>query len=119
MANTYGGTILLGIEEVKAEKDWRKRYPIAGLTNAEKLRADFWNMLNDTEKVNLNLLIDEDVEIVKIEGKDIIAIQVPQADYHQKPVLNERYELQIVGHTKNWQLWLEELRKLYGFISSH
>ena len=86
MANTYGGTILLGIDEVKSEKDWRKRYPVVGLADAEKLRMDFWNLLNDSEKVNLNLLIDDDVEIVKVEGKEIIAIHVPQADYHQKPV---------------------------------
>lgn len=86
MANTYGGIILLGVDEVKTEKDWKKRYPIVGLADAEKLRVDFWNLLNDTEKVNLNLLIDEDVEIVQIEGMSIIAVHVPQADYHQKPV---------------------------------
>ena len=86
MANTYGGIILLGVDEVKTEKDWKKRYPIVGLADAEKVRVDFWNLLNDTEKVNINLLIDEDVEIVQVEGKDIIAVHVPQADYHQKPV---------------------------------
>ena len=86
MANTYGGVILLGIDEAKGEKDWRKRYPVEGLADAEKIRVDFWNLLNDTEKVNLNLLIDDDVELVKVEGKDVIAIHVPQADYHQKPV---------------------------------
>ena len=86
MANTYGGMILLGIEEVKTEKDWRKRYPIVGLADAEKIRVDFWNLLNDTEKVNLNLLIDEDVEVVSVEGKQVLVIHVPQADYHQKPV---------------------------------
>ena len=86
MANTYGGTILLGVEEVRSEKDWRKRYPIVGLADAEKLRVDFWNLLNDTEKASLNLLIDEDVEVVSVEGKQVLAIHVPQADYHQKPV---------------------------------
>lgn len=86
MANTYGGVILLGIDEVKAEKDWRKRYPVVGLSDAEKLRIDFWNMLNDSEKVNINLLVDDDIEVVSIEGKEILAIHVPQADYHQKPV---------------------------------
>ena len=86
MANTYGGIILLGVDEVKTEKDWKKRYPIVGLADAEKLRVDFWNLLNDSEKVNINLLIDEDVEIVQIEGKSIIAIHISQADYHQKPV---------------------------------
>lgn len=86
MANTYGGTILLGIDEVRSEKDWQKRYRIVGLPEPEKIRTDFWNLINDTEKVNFNLLIDRDVEVVSIEGKDVLVINVPQADYHQKPV---------------------------------
>ena len=56
MANTYGGIILLGVDEVKTEKDWKKHYLITGLADAEKLRVDFWNLLNDSEKVNINLL---------------------------------------------------------------
>ncbi len=79
-ANTDGGTILLGIEENQGT------YTIAGLDDAEKMRRDVWNLLNDTQKVNINLLHDSDVEIVPTDGVDILAIHVPRADYLQRPV---------------------------------
>lgn len=46
-ANTYGGTILLGVEENMAEKDAAKRFSITGVEDVLKVRADLWNMLNN------------------------------------------------------------------------
>lgn len=43
-------------------------------------------MLNNKEKVSINLLRDNDGDVVEIEGKDIIAIHVPQARYNSRPV---------------------------------
>jgi hypothetical protein len=34
----------------------------------------------------MNLLKDEDVEIVEIDGKMVVAINVPRADYTIRPV---------------------------------
>ena len=85
-ANTYGGTILLGIIENLKEQDRTKRFAIFGVQDAEKMRRDLWNMLNNKEKTNVNLLRDEDVEIIRIEGKDVISIQIPQARYNLRPV---------------------------------
>lgn len=85
-ANTYGGLILLGVHEDMEEQDRSKRFMITGVSDASKLRIDFWNMLNNKEKVNINLLRDDDVNIVEIEGKEIIAIRVPQARYNARPV---------------------------------
>lgn len=85
-ANTYGGLILLGVYEDMEEQDRSKRFMITGVSDASKLRIDFWNMLNNKEKVNINLLRDDDVNIVEIEGKEIIAIYVPQARYDARPV---------------------------------
>ena len=42
-ANTYGGTILLGVEEHKEEIDPQKRYTVTNISNPQKLITDFWN----------------------------------------------------------------------------
>lgn len=85
-ANTYGGLILLGVLEDMNEKDVNKRFTITGVDNAEKIRKDFWNLVNNSEKVNVNLLKDEDVEIVEMDGKKVLAINVPRAEYTIRPV---------------------------------
>lgn len=85
-ANSYGGYILLGIEEHRGETDSDKRFTIQGVANHDKLITDFWNLANDPNKVNVNLLTDDDVQIVRIDGRDVIAIHVPRADYMTRPV---------------------------------
>jgi len=60
-ANTNGGTILLGVDE-NADKSFN----IVGLDNPEKLVADFWNVVHNRNKVNVNLLTNNDVEIIDI-----------------------------------------------------
>jgi predicted HTH transcriptional regulator len=84
-ANTYGGTILLGVEENLAESDIHKRFTITGVDNARKIVCDFWNIIN-SDKVSANLLVDNDVQVVTIDGMDIVYIHVPQAEYSQRPV---------------------------------
>ena len=69
-ANTYGGTILLGVVEHTDEKDKSKRFEIVGVEDADKIRKDLWNIINSKEKVNVNLLRDEDVQVVDVEGKN-------------------------------------------------
>ena len=45
-ANTYGGTILLGVDEHKEEIDPQKRYTVTSISNPQKLITDFWNLIN-------------------------------------------------------------------------
>lgn len=85
-ANTYGGTILLGIEEHKEEIDPQKRYTLTNISNPQKLITDFWNLMNDPKKVNVNILVDEDVQVINVDEQEIIAIHVPQAAYNVRPV---------------------------------
>ena len=88
-ANTIGGYILLGIDENRKETDVAKRFTIIGVDNIPKLISDLWNTIN-SNKVNRNILLDSDVEVHTIDGKSIICIHVPQADWRMKPVfLNE------------------------------
>ena len=85
-ANTYGGTILLGVVEHTDEKDKSKRFEIVGVEDADKIRKDLWNIINSKEKVNVNLLRDEDVQVVDVEGKSVVAVNVPRAESSVRPV---------------------------------
>ena len=88
-ANTIGGYILLGIDENRKETDVAKRFTIIGVDNIPKIISDLWNTIN-SNKVNRNILLDSDVEVTTIDGKSIVCIHVPQADWRMKPVfLNE------------------------------
>ncbi len=85
-ANTSGGIILLGVIEHIEEKDITKRFDIVGVEDVDKIRKDLWNIANSREKVSINLLHDEDVETITIDDKNIIAINVPRADYTIRPI---------------------------------
>lgn len=93
-ANTFGGTILLGVEENLEEKDVAKRFLITGVEDALKVRTDLWNMLNNTEKVSTNLLKDEDVQEANIDGKTLLIINVPRAEVDVRPVFIKGNPLQ-------------------------
>ena len=80
-ANTDGGFILLGVDEDKQGN----LLPV-GVKDADKLVKDFWNIINNRQKVSLNLLSDRDVKIEEIEGKNIIVIHVPRAERSIRPI---------------------------------
>ena len=80
-ANTFGGIILLGVEEHK-DKSF---HPI-NLPNPQKLIEEFFYILNNTDKVSKNLLSDEDVNIITVDGKNIIAIEIPRAKRNDRPI---------------------------------
>ena len=80
-ANTLGGVILLGVEELKD-----KSLHAVDLPQPEKLVAEFWEILADNNKVSVNLLRPQHVRIEEVEGKRIIVIVVPRAKYAQRPV---------------------------------
>lgn len=85
-ANTLGGTILLGIDENLKENVFEKRFTISGVGNPQVRLKEFWDTINNTQKVNINILRDANVGTCEFNGKTIIWIEVPQADYTQKPV---------------------------------
>ena len=80
-ANTNGGTILLGVEE-KADKT----LSVVGLENPEKLVSDFWNIVNNSNKISINILKNKNVQIIEYEGERIIAIEIPRAERMDKPI---------------------------------
>lgn len=82
MANTNGGTIVLGVEERLGEAE---RFCVSGINSVEKVLKDFWDTINGN-KVNKNILMDRDVEIIDIDSKKVIRIEVPRANYSDKPI---------------------------------
>lgn len=84
-ANTEGGIILFGVEEHIKETDYEKRFSFVSIHNPEQRVKDFWNTVNSA-KVSSNILVDANVGICEVKGAMIMWIQVPQADYRQKPV---------------------------------
>ena len=84
-ANTYGGTILLGVHEDVKEPDVKKRFTIVGVSDTARIIGNFWNTING-DKTNVNILKDENVYSVNVDGKEIVVIDIPQADYRQRPV---------------------------------
>lgn len=85
-ANTVGGTILFGVEEHLKEKDPEKRFTIANIDNPQARLKEFWDTIHNSNKVNISILRDADVGTCVVDGKTIIWIEVPQADYTQRPV---------------------------------
>ena len=80
MANSGGGTIVLGAEERGGE------YIFSGVPDIEKTKSDFWNTVNNRGKVNRNLLTEDSVTVLTVERARILAILVPRASRRERPV---------------------------------
>lgn len=82
-ANTYGGVIILGIKE-QDDRSWKTTG--LKLADKEKLLDDFWNLLHNSQKVSVNLLSEDDVNVYEVNDDMIIVIHVPVASREDKPV---------------------------------
>ena len=80
-ANADGGVILLGVEELED-----KRLHALDLLDPKWLLEDLRAGLNDPELVSVNILTEEHVQIHMVDGKQIIAVTVPQAPPEKRPV---------------------------------
>ena len=81
MANTDGGVIVLGVREGDGD------FEVQGLDDPTKLEKDFWNTVNNTGKVNANILDNGDVSVVPV---DDLAMA-------RKPAAGERRHLRAVS----------------------
>lgn len=80
MANTDGGTIVLGIKEAGGT------FTVGGVRNVAHTLKTFWDTVNNRGKVSVNLLSDRDVSVHALDGKTLVVIQVPRAGRRQRPV---------------------------------
>lgn len=80
-ANTYGGIILLGVEE-RADKSL---HPV-DLPDPDRLVREFWDIVNNPNKTSVNILSARDVFVQEVDGAHIVVIRVPRAERSYKPV---------------------------------
>ena len=80
-ANTHGGVILLGVEEHRDHS----LHPV-DLPDPSGILEDFWQIINDRDKVSANILRDSNVREVLLKNKHIIVIEVPRASREELPI---------------------------------
>ena len=80
-ANSDGGLIILGVEE-----DKNHQLHITGVNDPEDLVRDFWNTINNPQKISLNILTDKMVSVRTVEDKQIVVIEIPRAEREMRPV---------------------------------
>lgn len=82
-SNTHGGTILLGV----LERNDKTLYPVS-LTENEviNLQKQFWDILNNPNKVSLSILNDKNVRVEQMDTSYILVIEIPEASRYEKPI---------------------------------
>ena len=80
-ANSYGGVIILGVKE-----NQNGSWSTTGLKNETQLKKEFWDTINNPNKVSINLLREKDVVSLSHKGGSIMVIHVPAAPRETKPV---------------------------------
>jgi len=87
MCNTYGGVIICGVQE-RDDKSWFT----TGLKDVSSLKKAFWDTINNSQKVSINLLTEDDVQDYEVDGDVILVINVPRAPREERPVyLNDNF----------------------------
>lgn len=88
-ANTIGGQIVLGIKEHRTKLTLQERFEIQGVNNADKILKTLWDTVN-SDKVSRNILLDENVETIDYDGKQLIVVTIPMANYTERPIYINR-----------------------------
>ncbi len=78
-ANTNGGLIFLGVEQIPDNS-----LRVCGLSDADKVRRDFWSAVKC--KLSRSLFDDEDVGVLNLEGKEVLVITVRRASRSERPI---------------------------------
>lgn len=81
MANGRGGWVILGVKEHDGE------FTPVGVVDPQKIKTDLFNQLNDRDRVSVNVLQSEkDVQLVNLQGSQVLAIHISPARRQRKPV---------------------------------
>ena len=93
LANTNGGTIVLGVKEKN------HKFTPDGLSEelVIKYRKQFWDDAHNKSCVSIPLLVESDIEEIKTDGGQyLLAFRIPRAQYNLRPI---HLTLTPFGHT--------------------
>lgn len=62
------------------------KFQAVGIEDMEKVVSELGSQLDNKQKVNRNLLTNDDVFTVEVDGVQLLVVHVPEADYQQKPI---------------------------------
>ena len=78
--NTDGGQIILGVSEVD------HKLTIQGVADSAALIKQFWDDVNNREKVSANILANGNVYALNRNDKQLVVIEVPRANRRVRPI---------------------------------
>lgn len=73
MANTRGGYVVLGVREK------RGNFIVEGINDIATVMKQLFDIENNKKKVNVNLLTDQSVQVIHLDNKAVIVIEIPIA----------------------------------------
>ncbi len=77
MANTLGGVILLGVKDDGT---------VIGIADINKTKKQICDLLNNRQKVNVNLIHEGDIQVVPHTDGNMLAIRIRRADRRERPI---------------------------------
>lgn len=108
-ANTSGGMIYLGVSEEKGKNI------ILGVSNPEEMAKNILYSCHNKGKVSVDLINEEDIEIIDVEGKRIIAVKIREANSNEKPVYINGVYNQAYKRKGEADMLLDKQELLYYF----
>lgn len=84
-ANTEGGLLVLGVSD-----DQNREYKITGVQSPEKIIDSLFNMMNNPQRINRNVIPQDNVRTHTIfddgQEKKVIVISIDKENYRNKPI---------------------------------
>jgi ATP-dependent DNA helicase RecG len=111
-ANSGGGQIVLGIEELS-----RGRLRIPGIADPDKMISEIRSTANNKGKVSANLLGEHDVTRQTMGDKEVIIVRVPRATRYQRPVYLDNDPLRKSfrrDHSGDYRCTEDEVRRMFA-----
>jgi predicted HTH transcriptional regulator len=86
MANTHGGTVVLGVAQLKSD-DNKPEFEIVGIRDHERVLKALWDSLNDPNRVSANILQEKHVQVIPVgDDHSLISVAVPRATRTARPI---------------------------------
>ena len=84
LANSHGGILTFGYKVIEGCKKFQ------GLKNIDEIVDQIQNILNDAQKINRNILTQENFIYEKESGKLGLTLIIPEAKPEQKPIFYQK-----------------------------